>query len=264
MTESQHIEWKESWKDDYLKWISGFANAQGGTLVIASITYEGTQRVERFPVPEAALREAITNAIAHKDYASGVPIQIRVQADRLECWNPGHLPEGWTIERLLAAHPSHPANPDIANTLFRAGAIESWGRGLDLIRHACRAQGSPEPIFTWDAGLRVAFPFAQPMPGEVTPHVAPHVTPHVTPEVTPHVESLIRCLDRAMGRPAIQAALGLKDRESFRLRYLQPALEAGLVAMTQPDKPRSVTQQYRLTEAGLALRVHLLAQESQP
>ena len=226
----------------------------------ADITYEGLQRVERFPVPPAALRETITNAIAHKDYASGTPIQIRVLADRLVSWNPGHLPEGWTIERLLAAHPSHPANPDIANAFFRAGAIESWDRGLDLIRRTCRDQNAPEPIFAWDAGLRVEFPFAQPIANEVTPHVTPHVAPHVAP----HVERLLSCLRGEMDRPALQAALGLADRESFRRRYLQPALKAGLIAMTHPDTPKSVLQRYRLTEAGIALRDQLASQGPQP
>jgi ATP-dependent DNA helicase RecG len=49
----------------------------------AAITYQGIQRVETFGVPEAALREAVLNAIIHKDYASGAPIQISVYADRL-------------------------------------------------------------------------------------------------------------------------------------------------------------------------------------
>ena len=58
----------------------------------ARITYEGIHRVETYPVPEPALREAVTNAIAHKDYGSGIPIQIRVYDDRLMIWNPGQLP----------------------------------------------------------------------------------------------------------------------------------------------------------------------------
>ena len=58
----------------------------------AAITYRGIQRVETFPVPEPALREAVLNAIIHKDYASGTPVQISVYADKLMIWNPGQLP----------------------------------------------------------------------------------------------------------------------------------------------------------------------------
>lgn len=126
----------------------------------AGISYRGSQREERFPIPAAALREAVTNAIAHKEYASGIPIQISVYDDKLLLWNPGQLPPDWSLERLLGKHPSQPANPDIANAFFRAGLIESWGRGIDLIRSTCTAQGYPVPQFRADAsGLGIEFPF---------------------------------------------------------------------------------------------------------
>jgi ATP-dependent DNA helicase RecG len=113
----------------------------------AGISYKGTQRLERLPVPEAALREAVINAIAHKDYGASIPIQISVYEHKLLLWNPGQLPQDWSLDRLLAKHPSQPTNPDIAKTLFLAGKIESLGRGIDLIRHACTAHGSPVPRF---------------------------------------------------------------------------------------------------------------------
>jgi len=99
----------------------------------AGITYRGIQRVETFPVPAEALREAVLNAIIHKDYASGVPIQISVYPDKLMLWNPGALPHDWTVQKLKAKHPSQPFNPDIANAFFRAGEIEAWGRGIERI-----------------------------------------------------------------------------------------------------------------------------------
>jgi len=64
----------------------------------AVISYEGVQRVETYPVPEEALREAVLNAIAHKDYGSAVPIQISVYDDKIMLWNPGQLPPEWTVE----------------------------------------------------------------------------------------------------------------------------------------------------------------------
>jgi len=126
----------------------------------AGIRYEGLQRVEEIPVPESALREALINAIAHKDYATAHPIQISVYDDKVMIWNPGHLPEGWSMDDLLAKHASRPYNPDVANVFFRAALLEAWGRGIELITAACRAHGAPEPIFRWDAGLWVEFPFA--------------------------------------------------------------------------------------------------------
>jgi ATP-dependent DNA helicase RecG len=79
----------------------------------AAISYRGIQRVETLPVPEDALREAILNAIIHRDYAVGAPIQMRVYEDRLRIWNPGELPEHWSLKKLLKQHSSHPFNPSV-------------------------------------------------------------------------------------------------------------------------------------------------------
>ncbi|MQL48067.1 cell filamentation protein Fic [Photorhabdus khanii] len=79
-------------------------------------------------------------------------------------------------------------------------------------------------------------------------HQATHQASH---QVTHQVRQLIMALEGEMNREQLQLALGLKDRSSFRLRYLQPALEAGLIEMSHPEKPSSPLQGYRLTEKGL-------------
>lgn len=127
----------------------------------ATISYEGIQRVESYPMPERALREAVLNAIVHRDYAVAAPIQIRVYADRLRIWNPGGLPESWSREKLLGPHPSQPFNPDVANTFFRAGEIEAWGRGIERIFEACRRTRTPKPkIRVESRELWFEFPFS--------------------------------------------------------------------------------------------------------
>lgn len=116
------------------------------------IGYEGAGRVEELTFPVAALREALLNALAHKDYSGGAPVQISVYDDRLLFWNEGHLPENWTVEQLRRKHPSKPFNPEIANTLFRAGYIESWGRGTLKMINECRAHSLPAPRYEFEAG----------------------------------------------------------------------------------------------------------------
>jgi Fic family protein len=74
--------------------------------------------------------------------------------------------------------------------------------------------------------------------------------PQVTPQVTPQVGELLAAIQGEMGRDALQTALGLSDRKSFRQRYLKPALANGLLEMTLPDKPNSRLQKYRLTDKG--------------
>ena len=88
------------------------------------------------------------NAVAHKDYAGCTPIQIRVYADKIKIWNEGQLPENWTVENLLQEHFSHPYNPDIANTFFRSGYVESWGRGIEKMTEQCTIAKLPPPIIT--------------------------------------------------------------------------------------------------------------------
>ena len=124
----------------------------------AYISYHGLQRRETFLYPYAALREALLNAVVHKDYSSGVPIQISVYEDKLVLWNSGDLPEHWTLEKLLGKHPSQPFNPLIANAFFRAGYIESWGRGIEKINRECREHGIDPPTYDFGmAGLMLTF-----------------------------------------------------------------------------------------------------------
>lgn len=118
----------------------------------AKISYEGMQRIERYFVPEAALREALLNALCHKQYQSGVPIQISVYEDRLYIANCGCLPENWTLENLMRKHASSPYNPNIAHVFYLAGFIESWGRGIEKICSACEKDGVPQPVYTINPG----------------------------------------------------------------------------------------------------------------
>ena len=125
--------------------------------LISPISYEGIQRIEKLEYPEAALREAVLNAIVHKDYTS-TTIQLSVYDDKVMLWNPGKLPADIPLEKLKEKHASHPRNKHVAEVFFRAGYIESWGRGIEKIITACREAGLPEPLFeeAW-GGVVVTF-----------------------------------------------------------------------------------------------------------
>ncbi len=223
----------------------------------AAIRYEGIQRVEEFPVPDAALREALLNALVHRDYAAAAPVQIRVFDDRLAIWNPAVLPEGWSLADLLREHPSVPFNPNVANAFFRAGEIEAWGRGIERIFAACKTAGTPTPRLRVDAGLWTEFPFSKKYLRLI------RGTGEVTGEVTKEVR-LLRLMTTDLARQAIQAGLHLKHEDHFREAYLLPALERGLIEMTIPDKPTSRLQKYRITEAGRTLLRGVRKGDGQP
>lgn len=124
----------------------------------SSINYEGLNRVEKYDYPKEAIREALLNAVCHKDYAEGTPIQISVYQDKLIFWNDAQLPDNWTVEKLLTKHPSKPYNPDIANTLFRSGYIEAWGRGTIKMINDCIRFEIPSPKYFYDmSGFWVEF-----------------------------------------------------------------------------------------------------------
>ena len=122
------------------------------------ISYEGLQRVESPTFPEDPLRECILNSVSHKDYAEQIPIQISVYPDRIVFWNPGSLPESWTVDNLLKKHPSRAFNPAIANAFFRCGEVEAWGRGIGKIVNGAIADKLLPPVFdTSFGGLMVTF-----------------------------------------------------------------------------------------------------------
>ena len=121
------------------------------------------------------------------------------------------------------------------------------------------ANGSPPPVFETDDD-RTSFVIRLPV------RATPEATPEVTPELSPKVTGLTEAIDRLLGvlegemsRQDLQAALSLKDEKHFRTAFLQPALDARLVAMTQPDNPRSSKQRYRLTDSGIKRRLALKA-----
>jgi len=143
----------------------------------ALISYEGIYRIETSPVPREAMREAVVNAVVHRDYAVSSPIQIQVLTDRIEIWNPADLPPEWKATGRDGRPVSQSHNPRVANASFRAAMIEAWGRGIRRIVRASVAAGNPTPIWTLDeggAGLSVTFPLsdayrdADPMGGKRT------------------------------------------------------------------------------------------------
>ena len=100
-----------------------------------------------YELPESAVAEAIANAVAHRDYTSNASVQVMLFRDRLEVWNPGKLPDGFTVQKLREVHSSEPNNPVIAHPLFLAGYIEHLGTGTTDMIAACEQYGLRTPEF---------------------------------------------------------------------------------------------------------------------
>ena len=120
------------------------------TSITAPATYE---------LPPDAVGEAIVNAIAHRDYHSHASVEVRLFADRLEVWNPGSLPGTLTLADLRTDHPSIPANPLIAESLYLTRYIEKAGSGTQRMIELCREAGLPAPDFELRGGSFVVTPW---------------------------------------------------------------------------------------------------------
>jgi len=126
--------------------------------LISIIKFEGIHRREILEYPYEALREAIINALIHRNYLGASSIQIRVYNDRLVIMNEGKLPPEVPVEKLKTEHLSKPRNTLLADVFYKAGFIESWGRGTIKIMEKCLEQGLPEPDFEEDHGvMKVVF-----------------------------------------------------------------------------------------------------------
>ena len=172
----------------------------------ARISYEDMQRIERYFVPEDALREAILNALCHKQYQSGVPVQISVYEDRLYIANGGCLPEKWTLNNLMQKHASVPYNPNIAHVFYLAGFIESWGRGIEKICAACKNANVPMPEYTVNPGdIMIKFSAPEEL---VVRYIRPKVTEKVTDKVIENLDDKsLKILKLLMDDPGYTAVI---------------------------------------------------------
>lgn len=185
-SQSQTIEFKQIWKDDYLKTICAFANSDGGSLYLGvkdngaicgtenykkiletlpnkinnrlgllcdvlSIKKDNTviHRREKLEYPYTALKEAVINALIHRDYSNTSNLQIKVFDNKLVMYNGALLSPEVPIENFSKPHQSKPFNPIIASVFYKAGLIENWGKGTINIIDDCVNYNIPKPTFEY-------------------------------------------------------------------------------------------------------------------
>ena len=108
------------------------------------------RRETRYEVPYRAIREAIANAVAHRDYRIASTVDVALFDDRIEIWSPGSLPNGMTLELLRKDHASVLRNAALAEILYLAGYIEHWGTGIRNMQAWMREYGLPDPEYRED------------------------------------------------------------------------------------------------------------------
>ncbi|MDZ7924974.1 MAG: ATP-binding protein [Marinagarivorans sp.] len=213
-------------------------------------------------VPTIVIEELLVNALMHRDYFASASIRILVFSDRIEIISPGHLPDNINTDDIKHGKTNR-RNPTLSEHAAHLLPYRGLGSGINralkawpnialqdhrngnefkaVVARPEREQQATTP--KWASAGDLA-----------TTQVAPPTDPVTDPVSDPVTDSISRLLQTLMSEPkapnVIQADLGLKHRPTFRTNYLYPALEAGLIQMTIPDKPNSSQQKYRLTLQG--------------
>jgi len=219
------------------------------------------ERLKRENIPEypmKALREAIINAVMHRDwFIEGANVFVEIYTDRIEVVSPGGLPKGMTLADLGTK--SVRRNALIADLLHRIGFIEKAGTGIKRIRNEAREGGYPEPV--WEANgfttvifrpnpeVRAAAASQQgPSRGPVGTQEA-HDRAH-EPMTAVEIGILSACAAVPRSASELLEVLGYRSRTGNFKRAVAGLVRRGLLAMTIPEKPRVRAQRYRLTRAG--------------
>ena len=219
----------------------------------------------RDELPELAVREAIVNAVCHRDYTDNGSVQVMLFRDRLEIINPGPLPKGWTAERLLRTHESKSRNLTLAQALNWAGYVEKSGNGTESIVRRCLDAGLPKPeyhpdnvdfkVIIWRNPVRLGPVGAQSGLSQGSVRAQSGLSQKSITAHTPRESCLALLVASDYGRKDLAAALGVSSRTGYFGRMLAELVEDGLIELTIPEKPNSRLQKYRLTEKGRAVVV---------
>ena len=231
------------------------------------------RREERPELPEEALREAVANAVAHRDYRSTANVQVYVFKDRIEIVSPGGLPAGMTEADLGAK--SMPRNPLLFGMLYRMDAVENIGSGIKRIHDLCREHGVAAPIIdVAEHWVTVTFPRPAAQGDEGTGADGRPSTPDAGREAQEAQEAqdggdstdsngerlqdweiavLGTCAERPATGRELLAASGYATRTGNFKKGVERLVAMDLLELTIPDKPRSGKQRYRLTAAGRRL-----------
>jgi len=266
--ESRRLEFKESLPkgDQLAKTVIAFANGGGGKIAFVKKNIALGARIgevyreERWEYPLEAIREAISNAVIHRDYSIlGSDIKLAIFDDMLEITSPGPLPDTLVPEELGTGR-SEIRNRVLAPIFKNLKLIEAWGTGIQRMRNEIAAYPEIELVFqevghTFQVQFRKRGTIEQKKISDTSAATidqkagAAQVTAQVTAEVTAQVVGFCRVPRKAS---EIMEMLELKHWKTFQTNYLNPLLEAGIIERTIPDKPRSSKQQYRLGKNGIA------------
>ncbi|MDR1213704.1 MAG: helix-turn-helix domain-containing protein [Propionibacteriaceae bacterium] len=214
------------------------------------------QRQDAYSIPITPLRELVVNALVHSSYADhGTPIKIAFYDESIVIESPGGLVPGLTVEKILSGT-SVIRNPTLARVFAELGYIEQWGTGLPKAMEAVLAAGLPPfEIVEGHERLVITIHIENHDPAKHKDSHKDHQDSHKddNPLGTRGGTILAALASGPLSRTALFSSIGLHNDHRTFTRHIAPLIEAGLVTMTDPDRPTMRDQRYRLTDAGRAI-----------
>jgi ATP-dependent DNA helicase RecG len=205
------------------------------------------QREEIYELPLDALREAVVNAVCHRDYFEiGARVMIEIFDDRVEITNPGGVPKGITADNFGTI--SVARNPTIASLLHRVQYIERMGTGIQRITLAAENAGIAKPLFELHKFFKVTFIKPQPgkNPGRPVDGIAKTGKADKKPikkadKKSIHVEAVVAYIKDhgAISNAEARNILGLA--ESTTKRFLGELVQNGVLEVSGEKKGRRYT-----------------------
>lgn len=208
--------------------------------VATKIDPENGKRTDSPQYPMDAVREAVLNALVHRDYSihtEGMPIQLILFENRMEIVNPGGLYGRITVDQLGNTQPDT-RNPVLVTAMETLGKTENRYSGIPTIRTAMQKYGLPSPQFTDARGNFNVKLFNR----EPEKQSAEKAVPAIHSLLD--TKGLIEYCKTPRTRKEIIEYLSIASGQYALRRYLDPLVNAGVIRMTIPEKPRSERQQY--------------------
>ena len=255
---------RRDFADDAYSIIGGAMTWIRSKINVRYVITGSVNREERPELPLDAIREAVVNAVAHRDYRATANVQVCLYHDRLEVVSPGGLPAGMTEAELGVK--SVPRNPLLFGMLHRMDAVEHIGSGIRRIRDLCRDWRVPAPVIDVSEHW-VTVTFRRPALGVEGSNatVEGPGRDQVGTKSGPSRDQVAILRKSLSARPMtdLMAVMGRTNRTKFRNQVLRPLLDAGWIEMTVPDKPRSRNQRYRTTAAGREVLAEVEGEDAQ-
>ena len=197
--------------------------------------------------PMDAVREAVLNALVHRDYSihtEGMPIQLTMYADRLEISNPGGLYGRLTVDQLGQVQPDT-RNPVMVTAMEVLEQTENRYSGIPRIRHAMRELSLPEPVFSGRRGTFTVILYNQ---REMSPQAQGKREAEEQEDTVYDPKELLAFCQEPRTRKEIIAYLNISSSQYALRKYLDPLVRCGAIQLTIPEKPKSRKQKYVAAE----------------